>query len=207
MQVEGVFLSAAEQLVCTWAIWVVGAVVLRAGGSGTLMGCEVMKETGPWVSPKPSSWEKIAGQLEDILEVAVRLECILVVAEAPERNPVSWEGSCTLDWWESWSPLVKAYLRQRSRYWFSPLLKKFSKGRRVERSRKEKGRGGGGIVFTRDNESEIMLHVVLYKNKVRLHARQTAVNATFRSNCRNVTAAYYIINNVPAGIGLSDRRR
>lgn len=63
-----------------------------------------MMVTGPWASPMPSSWGRIAEQLEDTLEVAVRPERIFAVAETPGHNPVSWEGSCMLHWWESSSP-------------------------------------------------------------------------------------------------------
>jgi len=101
VQAEGVFLSGAAQPVYTWVIWVVGAAVSRVGGSETLMHCEVRMETGPWASPTPSPWGRTAGSLECTLEFAGRLQRILAVAEAPEHNRVSWEGSCMLDWWES----------------------------------------------------------------------------------------------------------
>ncbi len=48
-----------------------------------------------------NSWgriaEQLAGKHEDTLEVAVRFECTLGVAEAPEHTPVSWGASCMLD--------------------------------------------------------------------------------------------------------------
>lgn len=84
--------------------------------------------------------------------------------------------------------MVKDYLRQSSRCLCLRSLRDLIRGGK-SRGVQRKGKVGG-VVITRDDESEIMLHVVLYNDQVRTGSTgSTAVNATFRRD-KDVTAYY-----------------